>query len=102
MICFYLSESLKVVSLQNIIHYSVGKNIKNVISDLQTNLAEVEWFKINSLKANPGKFQFMILGNKDEIFFNIHINNVKTKNSNEVKLLGIKIYKEKSFFEKTH
>ena len=102
MICFYLSESLKFVSLQNIIHYSVGKNIENVISDLQTNLVEVEWFKINSLKANPGKVQFMILGNKDEIFFNIHINNVKTKNSNEVKLLGIKIYKEKSFFEKTH
>ena len=101
MICFYLSESLKFVSLQNIIYYSVGKNIENVISDLKTNLVEVEWFKINSLKANPGKFQFMILGNKDEIFFNIHINNVKTENSNEVTLLGIKIYKEISFFEKT-
>ena len=71
MICFYLSESLKFVSLQNIIHYSVGKNIENVISDLQTNLVEVEWFKINSLKANPGKFQFMVLVNKDERTFNI-------------------------------
>ena len=97
MICFYLSESLKVVSLQNIIHYSVGKNIKNVISDLQTNLAEVEWFKINSLKANPGKFQFMVLGSKDERSFNIHINNVQIKNSNEVTLLGIKIDKNLTF-----
>ena len=47
--------------------YSVGKNIENVTPDLKTNLVGVmEWFKINSLKANPGKLQFMVLGNKDE------------------------------------
>ena len=78
--------------------YSVGKNIENVISDLKTDLVGVmEWFKINSLKANPGKFQFMVLGNKDERSFNIHINNVKTKNSNEVTLVGIKIDKNLTF-----
>ena len=70
--------------------YSVGKN--NVISDLKTDLVGVmEWFKINSLKANPGKFQFMVLGSKDERSFNVHIKNVQIKNSNEVTLLGIKI-----------
>ena len=57
----------------------------------------MEWFKINSLKANPGKFQFMVLGNKDERSFNIHINNVQIKNSNEVTLLGIKIDKNLTF-----
>ena len=37
--------------------YSVGKNIENVISDLKTDLVGVmELFKINSLKANTGKF----------------------------------------------
>ena len=37
--------------------YSVGKKIENVISDLKTDLIEVvEWFKINSLKANLSKF----------------------------------------------
>ena len=78
--------------------YSVGKNIENIISDLKTNLVGVmEWFKINSLKANPGKFQFMVLGNKDERSFNIHIYNVKIKNSNEVTLLGIKIDKNLTF-----
>ena len=42
---------------------SVGKNIENVISDLKIDLVGVmEWFKINSLKANSGKFQFMVLG----------------------------------------
>ena len=78
--------------------YSVGKNIENVISDLKTDLVGVmKYFKINSLKANPGKFQFMVLGNKDERSFNIHINNVKIKNSNEVTLLGIKIDKNLTF-----
>ena len=57
----------------------------------------MEWFKINSLKANPGKFQFMVLGYKDERSFNIHINNVQIKNSNEVTLLGIKIDKNLTF-----
>ena len=39
----------------------------------------MEWFKINSLKANPGKLQFILLGNKDESSFNIQINNVQIK-----------------------
>ena len=39
----------------------------------------------------------MILGNKDKRSFDIHINNVKIKNSNEVTLLGIKIDKNLTF-----
>ena len=80
--------------------YSVRKNIENVISDLKTDLfgvMEMEWFKINSLNANPGKFQFMILGIKVERYFSICINNVQIKNSNEVTLLGIKIDKNLTF-----
>ena len=78
--------------------YSDGKNIENVISDLKTDLVGVmEWFKINSLKANPGKFQCMVLGYKDERSFNIHINNVPIKNSNKVTLLGIIIDKNLTF-----
>ena len=82
MICFYLSESLEFVTLQTIIHYIVlKKNIENIILDLKTDLVRVmEWFKINSLKANPGKFQFMVLGNKDRRSLSIHINNIKIKN----------------------
>ena len=78
--------------------YSVGKNIENVISDLKTDLVGVmEYFKINSLKVNPGKFQFIVLRNKDERSFNIHINNVEIKNSNKVTLLRIKIDKYLTF-----
>ena len=59
----------------------------------------MEWFKIHSMIANPDKFQFIILGNKDkgERSFDIHINNVKVKNSNEVTLLGIKFDKNQTF-----
>ena len=80
--------------------YSVGKNIKNVISDLKADLVGVvEWFKIHSMIANPEKFQFIVLGNQDEDkrSFDIHINNVKIKNSNEVTLLGIKFDKNQTF-----
>ena len=81
--------------------YSVVKNIENVISDLKTDLVGVmEWFKINSLKANPGKFQFMVLGYRDERSFNIHMNKVQIKNSNKVTLTGIIIDKNLTF--KTH
>ena len=91
MIYFYLSESLEFVALQTLIHYIV-------LSDLKTDLVGVmEFFKIESLKANPGKFQFMVLGNKDERSFNIHNNNFQIKNSNEVTLVGIKIDKNLTF-----
>ena len=39
----------------------------------------------------------MYLGNKDERSFNIHINKVKIKNSNEVTLLEIKTDKNLTF-----
>ena len=78
--------------------YSVRKNIENVISNLKIDLVGVmEWFKIKSLEANPGKLQFMVLGSKDERSFNIYINQVQIKNSNEVTLLRIKIDKNLTF-----
>ena len=67
--------------------YSVGKNIENCISNLKTDLVG-GWFKINSLKANPSKFQLMNLGNRDKRSFDIRINNVQIKKLNELTLLG--------------
>ena len=43
----------------------------------------------------------MVLGNKDERSFNIHINNFQIKNSNEVTLVGIKIDKNLTFKKNT-
>ena len=45
--------------------YSCGERLteikENLVSDTKSIL---NWFRLNSLKANPGKFQFMILGDK--------------------------------------
>ena len=46
---------------------------------------------INSLKANPGKFQFMILGKKQCNKVKLIINSIVINKSNAVELLGITI-----------
>ena len=39
------------------------KNLDLVFSNLNSDLSNVmDWFKISSLKVNPGKFEFMVLG----------------------------------------
>ena len=55
------------------------------------------WFKINSLKANPGKFQFMILGKKKRLKYSLKIGSITIKESDEVELLGITIDKALNF-----
>ena len=51
------------------------------------------WFKINSLKANPGKFQFLILGKKSHLKYRLKIESITVKESDEVELPGITIDK---------
>ena len=55
---------------------------------------------MNSLKANPGKFQFMVLGKKEDDSFVLNLGNNKIETSTEVTLLGVKIDKQLKF--KTH
>ena len=49
------------------------------------------WFKINSLKANPGKFQFMTLRKKKRLKYSLKIGSITMKESDKVELLGITI-----------
>ena len=45
--------------------YSCGANLKTVLGNLEHDASKLlYWFKINSMKANPEKFQFMILSKK--------------------------------------
>ena len=45
--------------------YSGGMELSNILHNLKHDAKIIfKWFRINSLKANPGKFQFMILGKK--------------------------------------
>ena len=57
----------------------------------------LDWFKINSIKANPGKFQFMVLAVKNIVHFTINVNGKIVPCSNEVKLLGKTIDKDLKF-----
>ena len=65
--------------------------VRNLEADCNNLLA---WFNINSLKANPGKFQFMVLGTKENDSFVLNAGKIKIENSTEVTLLGAKIDKQ--------
>ena len=51
----------------------------------------MDWFKINSLRANSGKFQFMVLGVNKNDCFNLNVAGKVIPSSCEVKLLVITI-----------
>ena len=66
------------------------KNLDLVFFNLNSDLTNVmDWFKINSLKANPGKYQFMVLGANKNGCFNLNVAGKVILSSSEVKLLGI-------------
>ena len=45
--------------------YSCGKDLLSIKEDLICTMKNIlKWLRLNCLKANPGKFQFMILGDK--------------------------------------
>ena len=45
--------------------YDCGEDLSNILENLKHDMKILlKWFRINSLQANPGKFQFMILGKK--------------------------------------
>ena len=77
--------------------YSCGKGLtdikENLVSDTKSIL---NWFRLNSLKANTGKFQFMILGDKSHQKHELKVNSIKVEASDDVLLLGITIDKKLS------
>ena len=45
--------------------YSCGERLTEMKENLASDTKRIlNWFRLNSLKANPGKFQLMILGEK--------------------------------------
>ena len=59
----------------------------------------LKWFKVNSMKANPKKFQFMILGKSTRQTIILNINNIKIRESQNVELLGLKIDNRLTFID---
>ena len=78
--------------------YSHSSNLPLILSNLEPDLRNLlYWFKINSLKANPAKFQFVIFGKKNHLKYSRKIGSITVKGSDEVELLGITIDKVLNF-----
>ena len=69
------------------------KTFRMLVTDL---VWVLDWVKGNSLKANPGMFWFMNLGNKEERSFDMHIINVKIKISYDKKHIS-ELYRRASY-----
>ena len=79
--------------------YSCSLNYKEAAHKLSNDTHIVlNWFKVNSMVANPGKFQIMFLGSKiDNSKITFAIENKQIKCKREVKLLGITIDEKLTF-----
>ena len=72
--------------------YDCGEDLSNILENLKHDLKILlKWFRINSLQANPDKFQFMILGKKKRNSVELIINTTEIAESRKVVLLGITI-----------
>ena len=69
--------------------FAIAKTLAEVFLKLNIEIDDIlHWFRINSLVANPGKFQVMFLGRFEPIS-TFDIGNITVKVKNQVKLLGI-------------
>ena len=92
MICFHSYKKQKFVTLQMILPYTLANGflLHAGISALKKGSENaLEWLKINSIAANPVKFQIMFLGMPENSEIIIDISFVALKSSPAVKLLGV-------------
>ena len=69
---------------------SWGKILDDILHNLKFDLGRIlKWFKVNSLKPNPGKFHFMIMGANTKIKVKLFLDGNKIEKYQEVVLLGI-------------
>ena len=72
--------------------YSSGIELFSILENLKHDTKTIlKWFRINSLKANPRKFQLLILGKKQCNEMKLIINSIVINENNAVELLGITI-----------
>ena len=72
--------------------YSCNINLQTILKDLKNDMQNIlKWFKVNSMKPNPKKFQFMILGKSTRQSIILNINDIKIRESFPVVLLGLTI-----------
>ena len=78
--------------------YTNGNNIKNVILSFEEDLSNtLNWFRVNHMVANPGKFQVIFLGLREQPKLILKINDTKIHLTDKVKLLGVTIDSQLKF-----
>ena len=78
--------------------YNCNDNLENILQNLEFDMKNIlKWFKVNSMKANPKKFQFMILGKSPRQTIILNINDIKIRESQKVELLGLIIDNKLTF-----
>ena len=78
--------------------YVSDNTIDKVMYRLKSDLSKLNhWFSINSLVANPSKFQLMFLGLKASTNLSLNIENLKIVATDKVDLLGVCIDNKLSF-----
>ena len=78
--------------------YSCNINLQTILKDLKYDMQNIlKWFKVNLMKPNPKKFQFMILGKSTRQFIILNINNIKIRESSSVVLLSLTIENRLAF-----
>ena len=88
---FFFVEKLEICNFadDNTV-YSSGKDLPKIKEDLICTMKNIlKWFRLNSLKANPGKFQFMILGDKTCYKHILKINLICVQPSDDAVLLPV-------------
>ena len=85
----YINDLFFVIKLSKVCNfaddntlYSSNKELELVFRNLESDLNNVlAWLNANSLKANPRKFQFMVLGTKEADSFILNLGNNKIESS---------------------
>ena len=86
------SEICNIADDDNTIYDDCDEDLSNILENLNHDMKILlKWFRINTLQANPGKLQFMILGEKKRISVKLIINSTEIEESKKVVLLGITI-----------
>ena len=88
---FFFIEKSEICNFANDnTRYSCDRNLLRIKENLTIDMKNILfWFRTNSLKANAGKFQFMILNRKNHRRQRMVINSITVKESNEVILFFI-------------
>ena len=101
----FINDIFMIIEQSDICNFADDNTIyscRESLTEIKENLASdtksiLNWFRLNSLKANPGKFQFMILGDKSHQKHILKINSIKVEASDDILLLGITIDKKLTF-----